>query len=155
MDVSIQRLERGFKLAEKQRDFPSQVFCALALGLAYLMLEQVSAAKPHLEKSLEIASQTGNVELEGCSHAALAEVNYRLNFLESAIFHACLGMYLLEQRQNNEWRQAANLAAILQGRLGTEAFQQVLQQWRSQLVTRIGVDGFDHLPRLLEQRSHS
>ena len=148
----IERLERGLKLTEKHRDGISEVFCALGLGIAYLITNQSSTAKPYLDKSLEIATRIGSLELEGLAHAMIAEVDYQLNQLSTATIHACLGTYLLEQKQASEWRQAFNLIMILQGRLGDEAFKQVLQQQRSQLVTKIGVDGFDHLLNLLHPK---
>jgi hypothetical protein len=40
---------------------------------------------------------------------------------------------------------------ILQGKLGTESFMDLLQQLRSHLIALIGVDGFDHLPNLLDR----
>jgi hypothetical protein len=40
---------------------------------------------------------------------------------------------------------------ILQGKLGMEKFEQLLQQQRSHLIAHIGVDGFDHLPSLLDR----
>jgi len=145
----IQRLERGLKLAEKYQDLLSEVFCALGLGIAHLISNQTSTAKSYLEKSLNLSIRIGNLELEGLSHGAIAEANYQLNQLPAAVVHACLGMYLLEQKQAKEWQQTANLVTILQGRLGDEAFKQILQQQRSQIIARINVDGFDHLLNLL------
>lgn len=151
LEDCIQRLERGLKLAEKHRDGIAEAFCALGLGLAYLNTNQTSTAKSYLDKCLEIATRIGNLELEGLAHAMIAEVNYQLNQLSTATIHACLGTYLLEQKQVIEWRQAFNLIMILQGRLGDEAFKQLLQQQRSQLIAKIGVDGFDHLLNLLSR----
>ncbi|NEP09024.1 MAG: tetratricopeptide repeat protein [Symploca sp. SIO2C1] len=145
LEPCSQRLERGLKLAEKHQDLLSQVFCALGLGIAHLISNQASTAKSYLETSLNLSTRIGNLELEGLSHAAIAEAIYQLNQLSAAVVHACLGMYLLEQKQAKEWQQAANLVAILRGRLGEEKFKQILQQQRTQIVARISVDGFDHL----------
>jgi hypothetical protein len=60
-------------------------------------------------------------------------------------------MYLFEQRQNAAWKQAAALIMILEGQLGQETFAQRLQQQRSQLISQIGVDGFDYLPELIQR----
>ena len=60
-------------------------------------------------------------------------------------------MYLLEQIASNEWRQAAGLLTILQGQIGVEAFQKFLQQHRPKMIAVIGVDGYDHIPQLLEE----
>ncbi|NER48107.1 MAG: tetratricopeptide repeat protein [Symploca sp. SIO1A3] len=148
LEPCIQRLERGLKLAEKHQDFFCEVFCALGLGIAHLISDQTSTAKSYLEKSLNLSTKIGNLELQGLSHAAIAEATYQLNQLASAVVYACLGMYLLEQKQAKESQQAANLVTILQGRLGEEEFKQILQQQRSYIVARISVDGFDYLLNL-------
>jgi len=40
---------------------------------------------------------------------------------------------------------------ILQGKLTTESFFNLLKQQRSQFIAQIGVDGFDHLPNLIDR----
>ncbi len=151
LEDDIQRLKRGLKLTEKHQDWISSTFCCLGLGLAHLISNQSSMAKPFFEKGLDIATRMGDLELAGLSHAMIAEVEYQLGQITKAVIPACLGVYLLEQKQAIEWRQAFNLAIIMQGRLGDEVFKQVLQQQRSQLITKIGVDGFDHLVNLLQR----
>ena len=64
-------------------------------------------------------------------------------------------MYLLEQIASKEWRQPAGLLTILQGQMGTLAFQNLLEQQRPQIIAVIGVDGYDHIPQLLEQYQSS
>lgn len=145
IEACIERLKRGMMLLEKHKDFLSEVFCTLGMGIALLVLEQSNNAKSYLEKSLAITIKLGNLELEGLSHATLGEVNYQLGQLPSAVFHACLGMYLLEQKNANGQRQVANLIAILKGKLGDRSFKQVLQQQRSQIIARVGLDGFDYI----------
>ncbi|MBP0021088.1 MAG: tetratricopeptide repeat protein [Cyanobacteria bacterium SBLK] len=145
IEACIERLKRGMMLLEKHKDFLSEVFCLLSMGIAHLILEQSNNAKSYLEKSLTISIQLGNLELEGVSHATLGEVNYQLGQLPSAVFHACLGLYLLEQKNATGQRQIANLVTILKGKLGEEAFEQALQQQRSQIIARIGLDGFDEI----------
>jgi hypothetical protein len=39
---------------------------------------------------------------------------------------------------------------VLRGQVGDEAFQALLVEVRSGIIPVIGVDGYDHLPRLLE-----
>ena len=50
-----------------------------------------------------------------------------------------------------ELRQSAGLLTILQGQMGIEAFQILLDQYRPGMLQWIGVDGFDHLLALLEE----
>lgn len=145
IESCIERLQRAITRLEKHPDFPSAVFCTLAMGIAYLILDQSNNAQSYLEQSLALSIQLGNLELEGLSHANLGEVNYQLGQLPLAVLHTCLGMYLLEQKNSAEHKQVANLAAILKGKLGAEAFKNILQEQRSQIISRIGIDGFDYI----------
>lgn len=145
IEACIERLKRGIKLLDKHQDLISAVFCYLGMGIAHLILDQSNNAQSYLENSLALSIQLGNLELEGLSHANLGEVNYQLGQLPLAVFHACLGLYLLEQKNAIEQRQVANLVAILKGNLGEEAFKQALQQQRSQIISRVGLDGFDYI----------
>jgi tetratricopeptide (TPR) repeat protein len=151
LETAIGHLERGQKLSEKQNDLQNQALCWVGLGTAYVAIEQPSQAQIALEKGLALTQQIGDRDLQALSHAYLGETFYQLNQLESAIYHACLGMYLLEQRHSKAWQQSAALVMILQGKLGTESFMDLLQQLRSHLIALIGVDGFDHLPNLLDR----
>jgi tetratricopeptide (TPR) repeat protein len=151
METPISHLERGQKLSEKLNDLQNQALCWVGLGTAYIAIEQPSQAQLALEKGLVITQQIGDRDLQALSHAYLGEVFYQLNQLELAIYHACLGMYLLEERHSKAWQQSASLVVILQGKLGVEKFEQLLQQQRSHLIAHIGVDGFDHLPTLLDR----
>jgi tetratricopeptide (TPR) repeat protein len=151
LEIPIAHLERGQKLSEKLNDFQNQALCWVGLGTAYVAIEQPSQAQSALEKGLAITQQIGDRDLQALSHAYLGEAFYQLNQLEMATYHACLGMYLLEQRQSKLWQQSAALVVILQGKLGAEGFTNLLQQLRSPLIALIGVDGFDHLPNLIDR----
>jgi tetratricopeptide (TPR) repeat protein len=149
LETPISHLERGQKLSEKLNDLQNQALCWVGLGTAYIAIEQPSQAQIALEKGLALTQQIGDRDLQALSHAYLAEALYQLNQLELATYHACLGMYLLEQRHSKAWQQSAALVVILQGKLGAETFSNLLQQQRSHLIALIGVDGFDHLPNLI------
>ncbi|MFN4871988.1 MAG: tetratricopeptide repeat protein, partial [Pseudanabaena sp.] len=114
-------------------------------------LDQPQQAQIHLELGLTISQQIGDRDLQALSHAYLGEAFYQLNQLESATYHACLGMYLLEQRLSKAWQHSAALIVVLQGKLSSESFSNILQQMRSQFIALIGIDGFDHLPNLIER----
>jgi tetratricopeptide (TPR) repeat protein/regulator of sigma D len=152
---SIEHLNQGLNLAERLGDRQSQALCYNSLGIAYLITGQPSTAIPYLENGIESAQFAGDLYLQGRNWSYLAEAYYNLNQPDKAIYSGSLGMYLLEQIAANEWRQAAGLLIILQGQLGVEAFQQLLNQFRSRFVAAIGVDGFDYLPQLLEQYRRS
>ncbi|WP_434684350.1 tetratricopeptide repeat protein [Pseudanabaena minima] len=151
LETPISHLERGQKLSEKLNDLQNQALCWVGLGTAYVAIEQPSQAQIALEKGLALTQQIGDRDLQALSHAYLGEALYQLNQLESATYHACLGMYLLEQRHSKAWQQSAALVVILQGKLGAETFSNLLQQKRSPLIAQIGVDGFDHLPNLIDR----
>lgn len=149
LETPINHLERGQKLSEKLNDLQNQALCWVGIGTAYVAIEQPSQAQIALEKGLTLTQQIGDRDLQALSHAYLGEAYYQLNQLELATYNACLGMYLLEQRHNKAWQQSASLVTILQGKLGTDSFSNLLQNQRSHFIALIGVDGFDHLPNLI------
>lgn len=148
---AIEQLRNGLQRTEKMGDRISQALCYNALGLAYLLLGRNRAAQEALEQAIKLAQHTGNAELHGLGQTYLAEALYQQNEPTAALYHGCLGMYLLEQRGIQEWCQAAGLVSIIEGQQGAEAFDQALQAHRSQLIALIGVDGFDYLPLLLKR----
>jgi tetratricopeptide (TPR) repeat protein len=150
-EMYIHYLQQGLNLAERLGDRQSQSLCYNSLGIAYVLLEQPQEAIRYLEQGAQAAQFSGDVYLQGLNYSYLAEAHYALGHREAAVCVAALGMYLLEQIQAVEWRQAAGLLTILQGQMGDEAFQQAKAQGRSTLIKVIGVDGYDHLPQLLAQ----
>lgn len=150
-ETAIQYLQQGLKLSEQLGEIQSQALCFSSLGIAHLVLSQPQEAVKYLENGLQTAQYSGDLYLQGLNLANLAEAHYGLQNLEKAIYTGCLGMYLLEQIASKEWRQPAGLLVILRGQIGAEAFQTLLGQRRSQIIAVIGVDGYDHLPQLLEQ----
>lgn len=150
-EMAIHYLQQGLALSERLGDRQSQSLCYNSLGIAYVILEQPQEAIPHLEKGAQAAQFSGDVYLQGLNYSYLAEAHYTLGHQAAAVCVACLGMYLLEQIQAIEWRQPAGLLAIIKGQMGDEAFQQAKAQGRSTLIRVIGVDGYDHLPQLLEK----
>ncbi|MEB3280024.1 MAG: tetratricopeptide repeat protein [Lyngbya sp.] len=151
LESSINYLEQGLKLSEKFKDLLNQALSAIGLGIAYVTVEQPTLAVPFLEQGLSVVQQAGDRDLQALGYAYLGEAYYQLHREDLAVYHACLGMYLLEQRDNIQWRQVAALVMILQGKLGEENFQKLLSQYRSQLIAQIGIDGYDHLPNLIER----
>jgi LPXTG-motif cell wall-anchored protein len=155
IEIPIIHLEQGQKLSEKLNDVQNQALCWVGLGTAYVTIEQPSQAQLALEKGLALTQQIGDRDLQALSYFYLGEAFYQLEQLESAIYHACLGMYFLEQRHSKAWQQSAALVVILQGKLGVENFFNLLQQQRSQLIAQIGVDGFEYLPSLIDRYRQS
>ncbi len=147
---AIRYLEQGVELAEKLKDFQSQSFGYSSLGIAYVTLEQPTTAIAALAKGAELAQYSRDVYLQGLSFSYLAEAHYSIEDRASAITYGSLGMYLLNQINSIEWRQVAGLLSILKGQVGQEEFKRILSQGRSQIISLIGVDGYDHVPQLLE-----
>ncbi|HEY9772024.1 MAG TPA: tetratricopeptide repeat protein [Coleofasciculaceae cyanobacterium] len=146
---AIRYLEQGVELAKKQGDSQSQSFGYSSLGIAYVILEQPTAAIASLTKGAELAQYSRDVYLQGLSFSYLAEAYYSIDDRAAAITYGSLGMYLLNQINSLEWRQVAGLLSIIQGQIGAE-FNNILGQQRSQIIGLIGVDGYDYLPTLLE-----
>ncbi|OKH19464.1 hypothetical protein NIES593_20925 [Hydrococcus rivularis NIES-593] len=162
-EASIEYLKQSLSLSDRLGDAidrevvrsQTQALAYNSLGIAYTLIEQPAIAVEYLEKGVEAAQRVGDLYLMGLNFTYLAEAYYRLNLLDRAIYNGCLGMSFLERISAQEWRQAAGLMTILQGRIGNETFQTLLQQHRSKIVPAIGVDGFDYLPQLLEQYRRS
>lgn len=150
-ESAIDYLQQGLKLAERLGDRQSQAMCLSSLGIAQIVLDNAQIAIAYLEGGIQAAQFSGDFYLQGLNLAYLAEAHYRLQNLEQAVYTGCLGMYLLEQIASNEWRQPAGLLMILQSQMGEAGFKAALERSRSQIVGAIGVDGYDHLPQLLEQ----
>ena len=85
----------------------------------------------------------------------MAEAYYSIEDQGAAITYASLGMYLLNQINSLEWRQVAGLLSILQGQIGESEFNRLLGNARSQIISFIGVDGYDYLPQLLDEYKQS
>ena len=151
LESSINYLQQGLKLSEKFNNLLNQAVSLIGLGIAYVSLEQPLQAVPFLEQGLAIILRVGNRNLQALGYAYIAEACYQLQQEELAVYHGCLGMYLLEQQGNLQWQQAAAIVMILQGRLGEDRFKTILSQHRSKMIAQIGVDGFDYLPNLIEQ----
>ena len=149
-ETAVNYLQQGLKLAEQLGDRQSQAFAFNSLGIAHVVLEQPEAALVYLADGLKAAQIAGDLYLQGLNLAYLAEAYYRLQELNRALYAGCLGMYFLESIASRDWRQAAGLLTILQGQMG-DTFAATLAQLRPELIAMIGVDGYDHLPTLIEQ----
>jgi tetratricopeptide (TPR) repeat protein len=148
-------LQRGLHLAEQTGDRPSQAICANSLGIAQVVLADYEAAVPTLQRGVQIAQAIGDAFLQGLNCAYLAEAYRGMGNPERAIFAGCLGMYWLHQIQSPQWRQPAGILTILNGQMGTDAFQAILTQLCPQFLPYIGVDGYDYLATLLEEYGRS
>jgi tetratricopeptide (TPR) repeat protein len=147
---AIAYLQQGLQLSERTGDRSSEALCYNSLGIAQVVLGRYPAAVDSLEKGLQIAQAIGDLFLQGTNLAYLAETYRSLGRTDAAIYAGSLGMYLLHQIDSQDWRQPAGMLVILEGQLGKEQFRLLLSQSRSQIIKLIGVDGYDYLPKLLE-----
>ncbi|MGB3295263.1 MAG: hypothetical protein WBB01_19960, partial [Phormidesmis sp.] len=150
-DGAIAYLNQGLKLAVKQADFQSQALAYNSLGIGYVMCDRPQAGLDILTEGAEAVKGSGNIYLQGLYSLYTAEAHHALKHTEEAVFYSALAMYLLERIGSEDWRQAAGLAAILQGQLGEEKFQQTLEQYRRQLAPIMSMEGYDSLLTLLEK----
>ncbi len=149
-ETAISYLEQGLALSERLYDRACQSLCYYSLGIAHTILNKPQSAIPYLEKGLQAALQGRDLYMQGLNLAYLAEALYGVNNVENAIYTGCLGMYLLYQIGAQEYRKPIRLMMILQGQVGKEKFTEVLEQYRRQIITMIGVDGYDYIPELLQ-----
>ncbi len=148
---AILYLEQGLQLAEKAEDIQSQSLGNNSLGIAYVILGQPLSAISALEKGAKLAQIAQNIYLQGLSYIYLAEAYYSIEDRSKTVYYGCLGMYLLHQINSLEWRKSAGLMTIISGQIGETAFSKLLSQYRSEIITVIGVDGYDYIPQLLEE----
>ena len=154
-ESAIQYLEQGLQVSERLGDGQSQAMCFSSLGIALVVIEQPKKAVVYLEKGWQAAQFSGDLYLQGVNLAYLAQACYGLQNFAQAIFSGSLGAYLLEQIGSNDWRKPAGLLTILQGQLGSEAFQTLFGQQRGKIIPVIGVDGYDYIPQLLAKYRES
>ncbi len=153
-EMAINYLEQGLQLSERVGERQSQSLCYTSLGIACIFLERPQEALQYLAKGLESAQYSGDLYLQGLNFAYIAQAYYSASILQKAVCYGSLGMYILEQIGASEWRQPAGLLTILQGQWG-ESFQVALKQSRQEIISFIGVDGYDHIPQLLENYQRS
>ncbi len=154
-EMAINYLQQGLTLSERLGDVQGKALCVSSLGIAYLVIGQPQTAIKYLEDGFKTAQISGDLYLQGLNLANLSEAYYHLQNQEKVIYTGCLGMYLLNQIASHEWRKPAGLLTILQGQIGVEAFQSLLQQHRAKIISVIGVDGYDYIPQLLEEYRQS
>ncbi|MEQ9551711.1 MAG: tetratricopeptide repeat protein [Coleofasciculus sp. G3-WIS-01] len=154
-ESAITYLQQGRQLLERLGDRQSQALCLCSLGIAYGVMQQPQEAITYLEQGWQAAQFSGDLYLQGLNLAYLAQAYYQLQNWSKTIYTGSLGGYLLEQIGTEDWRKAVGLLTILQGQLGGEVFQDLLQQQRSKILPLIGVDGYDYIPELLEKYRNS
>jgi tetratricopeptide (TPR) repeat protein len=147
-EQNISYLEQGLKIAEQLEDKQSLALGHYSLGLAYLVLDRVTEAIAAFQQGVRMAQAVGDLYLQGLNLSYLAEAYYSQEKYQTAVYYACLGMYQLYQINAPEWRQSAGLMMVIQGQMGVEEFQELVNSYRDRFLPIIGLDGFDYLPTL-------
>jgi hypothetical protein len=80
----------------------------------------------------------------------MAEACYQLDRFEDAPYPALLALYHLYHLGAREWRQAAGLITLLQGRQSQD-WQSFLLPERGAILEQIGPEGVDSLADILER----
>ncbi|MEL6159748.1 MAG: hypothetical protein AAGJ95_02160 [Cyanobacteria bacterium J06554_11] len=150
-DSAIAYLHQGLELAVKQSDFQSQALAYNSLGVAYVMCDRPQESLDTLTKGAEAVKGSGNVYLQGLYTLYTAEAHHALKQAEEAVFYSVLSMHLLHGIGSEDWRQAAGLASILQGQLGSESFAQTLEKYRRELTPIMSMEGYESLASLIEK----
>ena len=150
-DSAIAYLNQGLELAIKQGDFQSQALAYNSLGIGYVMCDRPQKGLDILTQGANAVKGSGNIYLQGLYTLYTAEAHHALKHSEEAIFYSALAMYLLESIGSQDWRQAAGLASILEGQLGSEKFQQTLEKYQRQLTPIMSMEGFENLHTLIEK----
>jgi tetratricopeptide (TPR) repeat protein len=149
-EMAIGYLEQGLELSEKLNDGQSKALCYTSLGSAYVTLGQAEKSLSFLEKGVQSATDTGDLYIQSLNLAQLTEAFYQMKNFDKAIVSGSLAMYHLEQLGSSDWRQPAGLLTVIQGQMGDTFYPQMEAQ-KSIIIKMIGVDGYDHIPKLLEQ----
>ncbi|MEB3291936.1 MAG: tetratricopeptide repeat protein [Synechococcales bacterium] len=149
-ETAIDFLQQGLQLSETLADYMSEALCATSLGVAYLTLSQPETVLDYAQRGLSAAREAGDLYLQGLNLRALGEAYYQLEQPYPALLTTAIAMYQLERIGAREWRQAAGLLMILQGKLGSD-FDRQLESARAEMLPLIGVEGYEFLSTLLDR----
>jgi tetratricopeptide (TPR) repeat protein len=147
-ETAIGYLQQGLQLSETLEDHMSEALCATSLGVAYLTLNQLETVIDYAQRGLSAAREAGDLYLQGLNLRALGEAYYQLDRLYAALLATAIAMYQLERIGAREWRQAAGLLMIVQGKLGAD-FERQMESARAEMLPIIGVEGYESLLALL------
>ncbi|MGD1901826.1 MAG: tetratricopeptide repeat protein [Geitlerinemataceae cyanobacterium] len=150
-ESAIAYLNDGLDRAEKLDDRQSLALGCYSLGVALVTVDRPSRAIDALTRGLKFARESGDLYLQGKHLLFLAEAHYALDDELAAIATASIAAFSLERIDAREWRQAASLLSALRGRLGAEAFAEIFERARKQVVAAIGVEGYEAIDDLLDR----
>ncbi|OUC15046.1 MAG: hypothetical protein B0A82_08985 [Alkalinema sp. CACIAM 70d] len=143
-------LTQGLQVAHVLEDPVCEGLCATSLGIAYIALSQPEQALAHIKTGLSSLRLSGDIYLYGINLIAMAEACYQLGEMDQVVYAGMLAIHYLHFLEASEWRQAAGLLTILQGKLG-EQFPLLLEQEKADLIRVLGLELYEQTLRLLEE----
>jgi tetratricopeptide (TPR) repeat protein len=149
-EIPMNYLEQGAQKAIQLEDPQSEAFSSTSLGIAHLTCGDASNALHWIRQGLEACHRCGDAYLQAVNLLSMAEACYQLERFADCPYPALLAMYHLYQLEAREWRQAAGLVTILQGRQSMD-WQSFLQPERGPILAQIGPEGIDLLAEILER----
>lgn len=142
-------LTQGLQLSQTLEDPVSEGLCATSLGIAHIALDQADQALAYIKAGLGSLRASGDIYLYSINLIAMAEACYQLGEMSQVIYAAMIAMHYLHFLGSSEWRQAAGLLIVLQGKLG-EQFQALLDREKEELTRVLGPDAYGQTLELLE-----
>jgi tetratricopeptide (TPR) repeat protein len=148
-EIPMGYLEQGTQKALRLEDPQSEAFSTTSLGIAHLSCGDPTQALVWIQQGLDACGRCGDAYLQSVNLLSMAEACYQLDRFEDAPYPALLALYHLYHLGAREWRQAAGLITLLQGRQSQD-WQSFLLPERGAIVEQIGPEGVDSLADILE-----
>ncbi len=146
----ISYLNQGLKLSERLNDGQSQSFIYSSLGIAQVILQRPQEAIETFAKGLKSGREYGDVYIQGIILVYLAEAYYQTDAIGQCLYTGCIGMSWLYDIGASEWRQAAGLITIMQGK-NQEEFHKNLEKEKGPLIEVLGKKRFESIKDILDK----
>lgn len=148
---AIANLQRGQKLAEKEKDMKSLAICQNSLGLVHLIMRQVTSAISCFQEGLLSAKLSGDLHLFGLNYYYLAEAYYEIEQLEEAVHHGFIALCLLDSIAVSEAKTVASLLSIVRGKVEENIWQKWLHENRLAIASITNISHYNELMNLLNK----
>ncbi|MGK7884691.1 MAG: tetratricopeptide repeat protein [Crocosphaera sp.] len=148
---AIENLQRGEKLAEKEKDIKSLAICQNSLGLVHLIMKQVTEAISCFQAGLLSAKRSGDLHLFGLNYYYLAETYYETEQLKETVTHGFIALCLLDSIGVSEAKTVASLLSIIQGKIEEKIWQKWLHDDRLDIASITNISHYDELMNLLNK----
>ena len=148
---ALELLERSLETAQNLDD-PSCIVLALTgLGSVYLEMERPGEALIYLQRSLDLAQGLGDFRSGAQNLLFMAEVYKALEQYPASVLRAAQALSLLASLKATGQRRARGLLTVLQGKIGEEAFAQLLEELKPELEKSLGQGALERLQELWQE----